>query len=62
LKPPGLGSPADLVSDDLVSQQRAVLVDQRGARGAMAHPVHEFAQASPGLTGQRVTGTPQVVK
>jgi hypothetical protein len=56
-----LGSPADLVSNHPVSQRRAVLVDQGGACGAVAHPVHEFAKASPGLTGQRVTGMPQVV-
>ena len=44
-----------------VAQRRAVLVDQRSVRAAGAHPVHEFAKASPGLTGQRVTGMPQVV-
>jgi len=43
-----------------VAQRRAVLVDQRSVRAAGAHPVHEFAKASPGLTGQRVTGMPQV--
>ena len=58
----GFGSSADLVSDHLVAQRRAMLVDQRSARGAVAHPVHEFAEASSGLTGQRVTGMPQVVK
>ena len=44
-----------------VAQRRAVLVDQRSVRAAGAHPVHEFAKASPGLTDQRVTGMPQVV-
>jgi len=44
-----------------VAQRRAVLVDQRSVRAAGAHPVHEFAKASPGLTGQRVTDMPQVV-
>jgi hypothetical protein len=28
----------------------------------VAHPVHEFTQAGPGLTGQGVAGMPQVVK
>jgi len=28
----------------------------------VAHPVHEFVKASPGPTGQRVNGMPQVVK
>jgi hypothetical protein len=55
-----LRSPADLVSDHLVSQRRAVLVAQRGARGAVAHPVRVFTQAALGLTGQRVTEMPQV--
>jgi hypothetical protein len=58
----GFGAPADLVSEHLVAKRRAVLVDQRSARGAVAHPVHEFAKASLGLTRQRVTGMPQVVK
>ena len=57
----GFGSPADLVSDHLVSQRRAVLVDERGACGAVAHPVHEFAETAPSVTGQRVTGMSQVV-
>jgi len=58
----GFGASADLVSEHLVAQRRAVLVDQRSASAAVAHPVHESAKAGPDLTGQRVTGMPQVVK
>jgi hypothetical protein len=57
----GIGSPADTVSDHLVSQRRTVLVDQRAARGAAAHRVHEFTEAGPGLTSERVPGMPQVM-
>jgi hypothetical protein len=57
-----LDAPADLVSDHLVAQQRAVLVDIGGPSRAVAHPVHEFTQAGPGLSGQGVAGMPQVVK
>jgi hypothetical protein len=32
-----------------------------GARGAVAHPVHEFAETGSGLAGHRVTGMPKVV-
>jgi hypothetical protein len=39
-----------------------VLVDQRGTGRAVANPVHEFPEASPGLTGQGVASMPQVVE
>jgi hypothetical protein len=58
----GFNAPADLVSDHLVAQRRAMLVDVGGPGRAVAHPVHEFAQAGPGLGGQGVAGMPQVVK
>ena len=36
---------ADRVGDHLVSLRSAVLANQRGGHAAVAHPIHEFAQA-----------------
>jgi hypothetical protein len=41
----------------------AVQVDQRGARAAVAHPVHQLAlRLAPGVRGERVARMPQVMK
>lgn len=58
----GFDTPTDLVSDHLVAQRRTVLVDVCGACRAVAHPVHEFAEARASLGGQGIAGMPQVMK
>ena len=46
----------------LVGRPAAVLVDQRGRWGVMAHPGHEVAEARARLRRERVPGMPEVVQ
>ncbi|MFL6044212.1 MAG: hypothetical protein ACJ72M_03745, partial [Propionibacteriaceae bacterium] len=50
------------LGDRAVGDLAAVLVDQGGRGGVVAHPGHQVAQARAGLGGERVAGVPEVVQ
>jgi hypothetical protein len=57
-----LGQPAQGLGNLLLPLVAAVKVDQSGAGGGVAHPVHQFPESCSSSRRQLVAGMPQIMK
>jgi hypothetical protein len=50
------------IGDRSISVGRRVLVDERCAHGAVAHPVHQLSRGRTGVGSELIAGVPQIME
>src|SRR4029077_5634959 len=53
---------AEAIGDRPLACVTAVQIDERGARTAVAHTIHQLAQRCPGRSRQRIAGMAQIME